>query len=951
MLCGLPRLSAQRYNFQSYSEESGLTNLSVQCLLQDHTGFIWVGTENGLFRYDGHQFVAFHRDRSLPDLMINTLHETADGVLWIGSSAGLFRLQGDLILPALPAMPWEVHYRDTLASGQHGRLFAATTHGLLIGDPPQAPGGPRGFHFYANPQLAPGTAVYSVYVDAEDALWFSYGMQLYRLKNSQLQAFGIPEGVPSQSWKSIREDRTGTLWLNCPRGAWARARGAPRFVAVEPIDASSRGYLDLNERGDILVPTDRGIARWDGEHWQFMTRANGLPGDRVSCAFSDAEGSLWIGMGGTGLVRSRSYTEWESWTTAEGLGSDHIWAIQRDGRGKLWIGTNAGLDALPGKAKSAAGSAREKRPDSAAVTSFALGPNGTMWAGTSSGHVLEIDTATGSVSSYGAESGLAGTSLLIVLSLFLDTSGHLWAGTTEGLFRANARENPLRFELISTSSGSGREMFHQIVEDDRGAIWAAGRGGLARWYAGKWTRFSTQDGLRGKHITTVATGQPGELWISYGEETGVSRLRFQSTGKLSIENFSVENALHSERIAFIGKDRRGWIWIGGEHGVDVFNGAGWQYYDRARGLVWNDCNSNGFFEDADGGVWLGTSRGLGHFRPRATPWPQPPPPVVITAARWGEHALPASSEVPIFSYEAQPLVISFAALTYIEEAAVQFRYRLAGQDPNWVETKAHEVRYPNLPSGDYVFEVHARSADGVWSATTAHTMLQIRPPWWQTWWFSLLIFVPIVAAARQIWHWRTGQLVKRQKELEAAVRDRTLQLQELASSDVLTGLRNRRAIFEFLSNELAREERNGGTLTVIMTDLDNFKRINDRYGHAGGDAVLKEAALRLKSGMRVSDAVGRYGGEEFLIVLPNCSGDTARTRAEELRELVQSQPVYSDLQEIPISSSFGVASTRSGAYEMSQLLKEADDALYRAKQAGRNCVVVAETSDLRVDVA
>ena len=173
------------------------------------------------------------------------------------------------------------------------------------------------------------------------------------------------------------------------------------------------------------------------------------------------------------------------------------------------------------------------------------------------------------------------------------------------------------------------------------------------------------------------------------------------------------------------------------------------------------------------------------------------------------------------------------------------------------------------------------------------------------------------------------------------LRERNRQLQELARVDSLTGIRNRRSIFEFLSSELARQKRSGEPLTVIMADLDGFKKINDRFGHAGGDTVLKETARRLRSGMRLSDAVGRYGGEEFLIVLPGCDEDSAQSRAEEFRRIVEIRPVSSDSGEIGVTCSFGVAWIRDGIKEMSQLLQEADAALYRAKHAGKNCVVIA----------
>lgn len=173
------------------------------------------------------------------------------------------------------------------------------------------------------------------------------------------------------------------------------------------------------------------------------------------------------------------------------------------------------------------------------------------------------------------------------------------------------------------------------------------------------------------------------------------------------------------------------------------------------------------------------------------------------------------------------------------------------------------------------------------------------------------------------------------------VRERTHELQDLARLDSLTGIRNRRTIFEFLSNELVSDRQSGDPLTIIMADLDGFKKINDHYGHAAGDTVLRETAQRMTSGMRISDAIGRYGGEEFLIVLPGCDEESAGSRAEEFRCIVESQPVSWDMREIGVTCSFGVAWTRAGVYNLGQLLQEADAALYRAKTAGRNCVVMA----------
>jgi diguanylate cyclase (GGDEF)-like protein len=182
-----------------------------------------------------------------------------------------------------------------------------------------------------------------------------------------------------------------------------------------------------------------------------------------------------------------------------------------------------------------------------------------------------------------------------------------------------------------------------------------------------------------------------------------------------------------------------------------------------------------------------------------------------------------------------------------------------------------------------------------------------------------------------------------QSELLAA-RER---LHYQATHDSLTGLLNRAAALEALRTELERANRQDLALSVILADVDHFKQINDTYGHAVGDAVLCEAAHRMKSSVRVYDTVGRYGGEEFLFILPGCTGANAMMQADRLRTCITEHPIELSRLSISFTVSMGVVIRDSGVPDdLDTLIQEADAALYQAKILGRNRVVRSGSTEM-----
>lgn len=187
------------------------------------------------------------------------------------------------------------------------------------------------------------------------------------------------------------------------------------------------------------------------------------------------------------------------------------------------------------------------------------------------------------------------------------------------------------------------------------------------------------------------------------------------------------------------------------------------------------------------------------------------------------------------------------------------------------------------------------------------------------------------------------QKTKRSLEIrEIEVKAILAQAHELANTDVLTFLPNRRKIVSSLQEEVIRSERYGMPLSISILDLDHFKKVNDTYGHTAGDEVLRNVAARLRTHIRHPDTIGRYGGEEFLIVLPNSELQAAAEQASRLCQQVRKLRIDVNDRVLSVTISIGIAQFRIGQEDWEEFLHRADEALYKAKDQGRDRWAVAE---------
>jgi ligand-binding sensor domain-containing protein len=364
-----------------------------------------VGTQNGLYRYDGNRFAGFGKADGLPDAHIESLHESVDGTLWVGTRFGLARRHREGFEKVPIGEPAGIVGREGIASDASGRLYIATENGLVTG----MPGRDQHFELIATPTRAGLMGATSVFVDSKGTIWFGCGTSLCTIVNGEARETGTELGLPQDRWDAILGDLEGNLWVRSAKRLYGRSTGG-KFQARAGLPESTNPYptLALDPAGRLLAPTDQGLARQTDTGWEIITAKDGLTTNDISGVMQDREGSIWIGLLGSGLARWLGYNEWQSWGEAEGLSRESTWSILRDRGGRLWVGSQSGLN----YAETAQGKVvwrHQLLPGAGFIRSLAAAPDGTMWVGADPGGLWKLNRTTGTVRNLGEAEGLKNT--------------------------------------------------------------------------------------------------------------------------------------------------------------------------------------------------------------------------------------------------------------------------------------------------------------------------------------------------------------------------------------------------------------------------------------------------------------------------------------------------------------------------------------------------------------
>lgn len=945
--------------------------LTFYFMFEDSQGKYWLSTSRGLRIYDPvlntYSKAPSAIDSLLPPLrdsetnFVTSMAEQPDGKLWIGTyDAGIFSFN-----------------RSTNKVQQYNTENGLKTNKIL-----------------------------DLMVDSRGALWvgtLGNGLLHFDSRENRFLRLQHSSNEKADTVWSINEDNQGLIWIGDGTGVHLYDPVYQQFAAYSYVEGVrdgpgnfvSRTIYHDNTGGTWIGYFPSGVDRIDHLASQFRNYRHN-PSDPQSLAdggvistLEDETGNLWIGCGfGLSYLdrKTQTFTTWQhDEKNPNSLSGSTILDMDIDASGNLWIGAwDRGLNKL-----------------NRATMTFS--------------HFIENANKPGHL--FGREPW----------AVLVDSHNTLWIGTEKGLNRFNSNTETFQKVMPSDESGSELDNLYirEIHEDSTGMLWIGSFNGLYKLdpVSGEFLLHFKHDpkdihSLSSDQVISILEDGERTLWVGTNGK-GLNKIDPDSK---QITRIGEKEGLVNLNVSSILEDQTGGLWLSTYQGLTRYDKTkkSFTIFSEGDGPIGNLYNRNSASRLRSGELAFGSTRGLTIFSPLQLETQGIAPQVAITRfSIFNKPVLPGDNSVlkksivktkqielqyndSVFSFE-------FSALDFNSPAENRYSYRLLGFEENWnnVGTK-RDATYTNIDPGEYVLQVRATNNNGIWSEQPREIKITVKPPWWDTPWAWIGYTVLVLGGLYRMMYVNRSKLAYERtkleqeraivkqlkeidqmkdqinKELDIKVEERTealrrehknvvhaqralkllnAKLEEMSVTDMLTGLKNRRFLYQMIGTDIAvlsrqwsknrksiseYEEAEG--LTFVILDIDHFKRINDKFGHAAGDSTLEQLSKVLLSNVRDSDYVIRWGGEEFVIVLRHLPRSPSFLIAQRLYNSVKSYKVIlNDDVIIDIRCSVGMAfypflALRPNALGWEQVLNLADQALYCAKESGRDCWVSVEAS-------
>ncbi len=770
------------FRFEYWRLEHGLPQITVNALAQDAQGFLWVGTEEGLARFDGLHFEVYDRANT-PELGSNAIRILlldSRGDLWIGCRRGLTRYRnGDFqSMDETHGLSGEI---QTFHEDSDGSLWIGTSNGLAR----FVDGSFR--TVLLDPSLA-NPSVRAIHGDQNGDLWVGTDSGLLQIRNPQNgngngsgagTVFDKSHGLPHNQIRDILQDRSDRLWI-ATAGGWVRH--IPKetahpdgqvFVALDdPRHRLAVNAFFEDREGRLWVGSEAGLLRIEGET---LIAYSDFEANRVETGirafWQDHEGNLWIGTGILGLsaLRRQSVTVFDR---TQGLADNLAWSVLEDPAGSIWIGSNRGLTRINAEGDVRLWTEEHGLPGED-VRAIATSRTGELWLGTDSGGLARLVDDQLMIERPGDLGNPP------ISSLLEDPEGRLWIGTTEGLFQLDGD----KFQRLTTDHGLPHNRIWALHLGPEGQLWIGTDAGLAVLRNGRLVP-NPEPFLQHDVVKALHHDAQGTLWIGTADGGLVRRPADpqEKTVRVTVADGLIDSLIHQ-----ILEDEFGWLWLSSNRGVfrilkkeldDFATGRVPRIrpvpFTETDGMGSRECNGMGHpagFATRDGRIWFPTIRGVSIFNPKqlATRW-VPVPAFIdhLDVDRLPLEGLPLAKSGPPKLMKVRPgireIEIHFRALSFVDAERIGYRYWLEGFDPGWIDAgRARSAKYTNLPPGRYRFHVAATNPGGVWTQSGDTLELHLEPTLFQSWIFYLACALATIGAGLGLYRLRLRSVLQRDR--------------------------------------------------------------------------------------------------------------------------------------------------------------------------------------------
>jgi diguanylate cyclase (GGDEF)-like protein len=797
-----PDKTITQYTVRVWNMESGLPGNTVYALRQTQEGYLWIGTPDGLVRFDGINF-ELYTTKNVPQLksnVIRALYEDRHGTLWIGTeSGGLTRCEKGEFSTYPITNHGALNRISAINEDRWGNLWIGSrTGGLtclsLSSDK---------LTTYTTKQGLPNNEVKFIYKDGNGDLWVATTAGIVKLlKPGIFRIYASKKNLPHSMNVCLYEEDTSTrdLWIGTFDSGLTRLRNGKFVVygAEKGVPHPTITYIYKDGMKNLWIGTDGGgLTRKTNGVFSTLPGNDGLADGFVYSINEDREGSLWVGTidGGLHQLRDSKFT---TITTREGLVHDYVDCIYEGRGGDLWIGTRGGLSRLKnGKVTTVLTTGQGLLNNQ--VLAIFEDRSGYLWVGTRGGlHRCKDGKPVPLTKKHGLSDNR-------ITCIWGDREGNTWIGTENGLNRYNRDSDD--FSIFTANEGLLSNFIEVIYEDRRGNLWIATDAGLHTFDNGVISVYDPDGHLEYHHVRCAYEDREGMLW--FGTDHGLIRLRENETTRYNVHGGLIENKVYS-----ILEDEKSHLWLAGRNGISRISKKALEDFSRGKipqvhpdwfnekdGMKSRWCTDAGC-KTRDGKFWFPTGVGVAVIDPDNIITNRLAPPIIIEKLVVDGEAVNVNTKTrgkkPLeLGPGKKRLEFYYTAASFINPQRITFKLKLVGYDRDWLDIgTSRSTNYTGLPPGHYTFRVIACNADGVWNENGASFSFYLKPYFTQTTWFYLLLAICVVVIVFMGFHLRVRQFRAREEKLRLLVDRQTKDLIEAKEM----AIKANQSKSEFLSN-------------------------------------------------------------------------------------------------------------------------------------------------------